>query len=100
MVLAAVTAGTRREIEWITRDMGRIFPREWDAFTAVMPAAERGDQSAAYARLLAHPDSTVREVAARAWCAGEDTHVSLMLGWTPNPRYADPVKSFGGVTWA
>jgi proline iminopeptidase len=92
MVLAAVTAGTRREIEWITRDMGRIFPREWDAFTAVVPSAERGgDLSAAYARLLADPDSTVREVAARAWCAWEDTHVSLMPGWTPNPRYADPV---------
>ena len=25
-VLGAVTAGTRREIAWITRDMGRIFP--------------------------------------------------------------------------
>jgi proline iminopeptidase len=56
MVLAAVTAGTRREIEWIIRDMGRIFPCEWDAFTAVVPAAERGgDLSAAYARLLADP---------------------------------------------
>ncbi|CAN5355401.1 hypothetical protein BH23ACT9_BH23ACT9_25600 [soil metagenome] len=30
MVLAAVTAGRRREIDWITRDMGRVFPREWE----------------------------------------------------------------------
>ncbi|MFN2494360.1 MAG: alpha/beta fold hydrolase, partial [Pseudonocardiaceae bacterium] len=30
MVLGAVTAGTRRETDWITRDMGRVFPREWD----------------------------------------------------------------------
>ena len=28
MVLAAVTSGTRRETDWITRDMGRVFPRE------------------------------------------------------------------------
>src|SRR4051812_41461871 len=26
LVLGAVTAGTRREIDWITRDMGRVFP--------------------------------------------------------------------------
>lgn len=91
MVLAAVTAGTRQETEWITRDMGRIFPREWEAFTAAVPSEERaGDLSAAYARLLADPDPDVREAAARAWCTWEDTHVSLMPGWTPNPRYADP----------
>lgn len=27
MVLAAVTMGRRREVDWITRDMGRVFPR-------------------------------------------------------------------------
>lgn len=91
MVLGAVTAGTRRETDWITRDMGRIFPREWDAFVAAVPPAERGgDLSAAYARLLADPNPNVREGAARAWCAWEDTHVSLVPGWTPSPRYADP----------
>src|SRR5947209_18646273 len=78
------------EIDWITRDMGRVFPREWDAFTAVVSAAERGEAlPAAYARLLAGPNHRVREDAARAWCTWEDTHVSLMPGWTPNPRYAD-----------
>lgn len=41
MVLGAVTAGTRQEIDWITRDMGRVFPREWEAFAAVVPGAER-----------------------------------------------------------
>src|SRR5947209_15355208 len=32
MVLTAITGGTRREIDWITRDMGRVFPREWERF--------------------------------------------------------------------
>ena len=91
MVLGAVTAGTRREIAWITRDMGRLFPREWERFTALVPEAERnGDLSAAYARLLAHPNSEVRERAALEWCQWEDTHVSLMPGWEPNPRFQDP----------
>jgi proline iminopeptidase len=91
MVLGAVTSGSRRETEWITRDMGRVFPREWEAFAATVPMAERGgDLAAAYARLLADADPTVREGAARAWCAWEDTHVSLMPGWEPSPRYADP----------
>ena len=91
MVLAAVTSGTRRETDWITRDMRRVFPREWDAYAAEVPESERdGDLSAAYARLLADPDPAVTERAARAWCAWEDTHVSLAPGATPHPRYADP----------
>jgi proline iminopeptidase len=91
MVLAAVTAGTRRETEWITRDMGRVFPREWEAFVSVVPPAERhGDLAAAYARLLADPDPSVRQRAARAWCAWEQTHISLIPGWTPpNPEDHD-----------
>jgi proline iminopeptidase len=91
MVLAAVTAGTRREGEWITRDMGRIFPLEWERFTELVPAAERGGElAAAYARLLADPDPQVRDTAAKAWCEWEDTHVSLAPDWAPSPRYADP----------
>ena len=91
MVLAAVTAGTRRETEWITRDMGRIFPREWAGFAAVVPEAERsGDLAAAYARLLADTDPQVREHAALEWCRWEDIHVSMMPGWTPDARFEDP----------
>ena len=47
--------------------------------------------AAAYARLLADPDLHVREDAARRWCAWEDTHVSLMPGWAPDPRYEDAI---------
>jgi proline iminopeptidase len=91
MVLAAVTSGTRRETEWITRDMRRVFPREWDEYAAAVPESERdGDLSAAYARLLADPDPAVTDRAAQAWCTWEDVHVSLAPGMTPNPRYTDP----------
>jgi len=91
MVLAAVTAGTRLETTWITRDMGRVFPREWDEFAGAVPEDERGgDLAAAYARLLADPDPGVRERAALQWCSWEDTHVSLMPGWEPSLRYREP----------
>jgi len=91
MVLAAVTSGSRRETDWITRDMGRVFPREWEELIALVPRAERdGDLCAAYARLLADPDPVVRAEAALRWCNWEDTHVSLMPGWEPSARYADP----------
>jgi proline iminopeptidase len=91
MVLGAVTAGTSREIGWITRDMGRLFPEEYDEFVGLLPEEARdGDVAGGYATLLASNDATVRARAARQWCRWEDTHVSLMPGWQPDPRYADP----------
>jgi proline iminopeptidase len=83
--------GTRRKTDWITRQIGRVFPREWEQFIAGVPADDRGgDLAGAYARRLASSDPAIREDAARRWCAWEDTHVSLMPGWTPDPRYRDP----------
>lgn len=91
IILFAVTNTSRREVEWITREMGRIFPQEWDAFVAGVPEAERdGNLAAAYARLLASPDPAVRERAALDWCTWEDVHVSLAPGWEPSLRYEDP----------
>ena len=92
MVLAAVTAGRRLETEWITRDMRRVFPQEWDAFAAGTPASERnGDLSSAYARVLASPDPAVTQQAALNWCVWEDTHMSLAPGATPWLQFQDPV---------
>lgn len=91
MALGAITSGTAKEIEWITRDMRRVFPLEWEQFMTPVPNEERdGNLAAAYARLLAHPDPAVRENAARRWCEWEDAHVSLAPGWAPHPRYQDP----------
>jgi proline iminopeptidase len=44
----------------------------------------------AYARMLADPNPIARDLAAREWCAWEDTHISLTPGHNPNPRYQDP----------
>lgn len=78
VVLSAVTAGTRRELDWITRDVGRVFPEEWERFRDHLPPGDTdGDLAAGYSRLLHSPDPAVRAAAATAWCRWEDTHVSL-----------------------
>jgi proline iminopeptidase len=78
LLLAAVTNGTKLETDWITRDMGRIFPREWDRYAGQLPSDERdGDLCAGYAKLLANPDPDVQRRAAYEWCVWEDTHMSL-----------------------
>jgi proline iminopeptidase len=90
-VLFSVTSTTAREVDWITRDMGRIFPEEWSRFRDAVPPPERdGSLVDAYARMLADPDPAVRERAAREWCRWEDVHVSTHPGHKPSPRYEDP----------
>lgn len=42
LVLALVTTTSRREVEWLTRDVGRIFPQEWDLFAAAVPETRYG----------------------------------------------------------
>jgi proline iminopeptidase len=91
IVLWSVTNTTKREVEWLTRDMGRIFPEQWARFRDGVPADERdGDLAAAYSRLLHDTDPAVRDKAARDWCDWEDTHVATHLDYKPDPRYQDP----------
>jgi proline iminopeptidase len=91
LVLFSVTTTSRRDVEWVTRDMGRIFPAEWTRFRDGVPAADRdGNLASAYARLLRDPDPAVREKAARDWCDWEGAHVATVPGHRPDPRYEDP----------
>jgi proline iminopeptidase len=91
LVLGLVTTGARRDIEWITQDVGRIFPREWERFVNAIPAELRHMRPVdAYARMLIDPDPAVVEHAALEWCIWEDAHVSLTPGHTPSLRYEDP----------
>ena len=91
LVLGFVTTTSRREVQWITEDMGRVFPPQWDRFIAAIPGElRRLAPVEAYARMLADPDPVVCDRAAREWCAWEDAHVSLIPGHAPSPRYQDP----------
>ncbi|MGH2584880.1 MAG: prolyl aminopeptidase [Dehalococcoidia bacterium] len=90
IVLFAVTTTSASEVEWITETMGRLFPREWEQFAAAAQRKPGQRLIDAYYELITHPDPTVREDAARAWCTWEDTHVSLDPRYAHNPRYDDP----------
>jgi proline iminopeptidase len=91
LVLFGVATTTRAEIEWLTRGLGRLFPKEWSRFRDGAAAALEadGDLVSAYARLLADGDAGVRERAARSWCEWEDAIVRLRADDPPNPRYED-----------
>ncbi|MEU8222947.1 prolyl aminopeptidase [Kribbella sp. NPDC048915] len=92
IVLFSVTNTSRREVDWITREMGRIFPEEWAQFRDGVPESERdGNLALAYSKLLHDPDPGVRDRAARNWAAWEETHVRTHPDWTPDPRWEDPV---------
>jgi proline iminopeptidase len=91
MVLVSIGTTTHREVRWVTRDVGRYFPEQWERFRNGVPEADRdGDLVAAYHRLLQDPGAPVRERAARDWCRWEDAHVTVRRQHRPNPRYEDP----------
>ncbi len=91
LVLALVTTTSRREVEWLTQDVGRIFPQEWERFASAVPDHLQHLRPVdAYAILLGNADPAVRERAAIEWCAWEDAHVSLTPGHRPNPKFEDP----------
>jgi proline iminopeptidase len=92
MILACVTTTTRREIDWITYQVGRIFPREWERFASIdgrIPANST-ELLETYQRLLFAGDPATQALAAREWCNWEDAHVSLAPGFRPNARFEDP----------
>ncbi|MBV8601755.1 MAG: prolyl aminopeptidase [Candidatus Eremiobacteraeota bacterium] len=91
VVLGLVTTTSRREVQWLTQDVGRIFPQQWDRFAGFIPSTLRARPLVeAYATLLYDPDPAIRAEAARHWCAWEDAHVSLSPNFRPNPRFEDP----------
>jgi proline iminopeptidase len=83
IVICGVTAGTRAEIDWLYRGVGRFFPAEWERFRDAVPEAGRADPVAAYARLMGDPDPDVRARAAASWCTWEDTVIGLEPNGTP-----------------
>jgi proline iminopeptidase len=91
MVLTSTVTTTAREVRWVTRDVGRLFPEPWARFRDGVPESQRdGDLCEAYSRLLNDADAVVRAKAARDWCDWEATHVSLRSP-PRSPRWDDPV---------
>ncbi|MFI7636708.1 prolyl aminopeptidase [Nonomuraea sp. NPDC049400] len=80
MVILAVMATRRSEIDWLYRGAGRFFPEEWERFRQGVPEADRDGDTfallAAYSRLMADPGPEVRAKAAHDWMAWEDAVIS------------------------
>lgn len=85
----AVTTSSRDEIQWITEDVGRIFPEAWAKFSQGAKAAPGERLVEAYARRLAGQDREDARLAALAWDRWESTHVSLDPYWLPGPLFED-----------
>ena len=77
LVLSAVTTTSPDEVEWITESVGKIFPREWDAFSAASNHQPGQRVIDAYYALITSPNPRVRKRAILDWCRWEDAHVSL-----------------------
>jgi proline iminopeptidase len=107
IVLMAVTTTSRAEVDWITEDVGAVFPEAWDRFAGHAESAgigyERGQGRlvSAYDRLLRSPDAQVRDAASRAWAEWEDHHISIGTGgYQRDPRWDDDAFRIGFVTLA
>jgi proline iminopeptidase len=96
LIVGLVGTTSKREVQWATEEVGRLFPREWAAFAEAIPLSLRAlPLVEAYARLLFDPDPAIVEKAAIAWCTWEDAHISLSPGHQPNPRFQDLVFRLG-----
>jgi proline iminopeptidase len=93
IVLWGITTGRRAEADWWFRGgVAPLFPVQWAALRAGVPADEReGDIVEAYSRMLHDADPEVRRRAALDWCTWEST----TMDWPPtgalDGRYTDPV---------
>ena len=91
LLLGLVTTTSREEVQWITEDVGRIFPVQWDRFSSAVPEIWRHLPLVdAYGEMLNSDDAALRELAAREWCTWEDAHVSL----APARSWANELKRY------
>jgi proline iminopeptidase len=81
LVLTAVTTTSRREVDWLTEDMGRVFPEAWHQFAGSSSREPDERIVSAYARRLAKGDLADRVAAADAWDIWEATHMLRGAGW-------------------
>ncbi len=90
IILACITTTSLSEVEWLTNDVGRLFPQQWERFASHIPPHLKHLRIIdAYALLLFDDDPVVCDAAAIEWCAWEDAHVSLNSDYAPNPRFED-----------
>lgn len=91
VMLGLVGLTTRREVQWITEGVGRIFAPEWQRFASFVPddlASMRLVE--AYNLMLFDRDPDVRAAAALEWCTWEDAHMGFAPDSGPRLQLEDP----------
>jgi proline iminopeptidase len=79
LVLRGVFTARRRELDWLYREgASHFFPEAWHGFLAPIPVDEREQMVEAYHRRLTCGEAAVETLAARAWCAWEETLSTLL----------------------
>lgn len=79
LILRGVFLATRQEYDWFyQRGSRQTFPEAWEAFTAPIPAAERGDLLTAYHKRLVGDDRDLRVTCALAWTRWEFATARLL----------------------
>lgn len=88
VVLMAVTATSRTEVDWITETVGAVFPEVWDELATLAERHteyRRGGELRiveAYRQMLTSGDRELEDAATRTWIAWEDEHIRIGTGAT------------------
>lgn len=86
LVLRGIFLGSQDEIDAYVQGSNGAAPTAWAAFAGAMPAAERGDLLAAYARRILGTDPAAAARAVRAWLDYERALMGeLPLADAPSP---------------
>lgn len=83
-VLRGIFLCTPPEIDWFLNGIKWFFPKEHARFVEAIPASERGDLLAAYAKRLFSDDPALNAQAARTWSHYEGSCLHLL----PHPEVA------------
>ncbi len=98
LVLRGVFLMTQYELNWFYGGgVARFFPEEWQAFTELLPAAERDNIIDGYAKRLFGSDDAERVKFARAWTGWETSLASLESHISPNAAPAAYACAFARI---
>ena len=90
MVLSSITVTSEEEVHWITEEVGKLFPAEWDAFASVAQNFPGDRLIDRYYAGITSSNSENRRKIADAWCTWENAHISLAPNWKPLSFFDKP----------
>lgn len=94
LVLRGVFLARQKEKAWLYEyGASEIMAEQWDAFTGLIPEAERGNLVKAYHYRLTCDDEATRLAAAREWSLWEGNVATLLPNADLLDSFADPSKA-------